>query len=242
MSDINDALINLLKRYTPTPISPCRVCGGPRSLASIGGGDAPTVACDSTRKPDGTMDWDHYQRSRDKFFGTGDSEVVELVDAYSALVAGAQAQVLEQRNERGLADEAAEILRDLISSIEKHGNFSEESTLNFLRQALGCISRFEPPPPPSPVPCRHEFTDNGQFEVACSLCNLHIDATPSPVVLEHARQLACSTGGKTNGRYQLDAEDFDEVVTQAAAMAIVEYASKQSACSEPPQTTGRKPE
>lgn len=232
MSDINQALINLLKRYTPTPISPCRVCGGPRSLASVGDGDAPTVACDHTRKPDGTMDWDHYQRSRGKHLGTGDSEVVELIDAYNALGADVQAQAMEYRSERGIADVAAQIIRDLISSIEKHGNFSEESTLDYLRQALGCISRFEPPPPPQ-TPCRHEFTDNGEFEVSCSLCNLHIDATPSRSVLEYARQIAGMACGNANGHYSLDAEDLDEVVSQAAAMAIVEYASRQLAPAEP---------
>lgn len=34
--------------------------------------------------------------------------------------------------------ECAEILRGLIESIEKHGNYSAESTINFLNQALGC--------------------------------------------------------------------------------------------------------
>ena len=34
--------------------------------------------------------------------------------------------------------ESAGIIRSLIESIEAHGNYSAESTINFLNQALGC--------------------------------------------------------------------------------------------------------
>ncbi len=34
--------------------------------------------------------------------------------------------------------ECASIIRRLIENIEKHGNYSEESTINFLNQALSC--------------------------------------------------------------------------------------------------------
>jgi hypothetical protein len=39
----------------------------------------------------------------------------------------------------GVADEGAEILRNLIDSIERHGNYSAESTVGFLNQAKQCF-------------------------------------------------------------------------------------------------------
>lgn len=39
-------------------------------------------------------------------------------------------------------DEAASILRNMIDSIGTHGNYSNESTLLFLNQALSCLDEF----------------------------------------------------------------------------------------------------
>lgn len=39
-------------------------------------------------------------------------------------------------------DEARSILRDMIAGIEARGNYSKESTLLFLNQALGCLDEF----------------------------------------------------------------------------------------------------
>jgi hypothetical protein len=77
-----ETLAALRSRYTPTAIPPCPVCAKPRGFASIGGGNAPVVACDYARNENGSMDWEHYEKSRDTFYGTGDSDVIAVVDAY----------------------------------------------------------------------------------------------------------------------------------------------------------------
>lgn len=78
-------LAELRRRYAPSDIPPCRVCGGELSLQSIGGGE-PTVWACSGQNEDGS--WlpgrriadDHYSRSRyvDRRQG-GDEVVMELI-------------------------------------------------------------------------------------------------------------------------------------------------------------------
>lgn len=57
-----------------------------------------------------------------------------------------QARVAELEADLLRSAEGTDILGGLISSIEKHGNYSAESTVVFLRQALGCFNRFTPVP------------------------------------------------------------------------------------------------
>lgn len=58
----------------------------------------------------------------------------------------AQVRTTELLSELDQAADGADILRDLIASIEKHGNYSAESTINFLQQALCRFSRFASAP------------------------------------------------------------------------------------------------
>lgn len=44
-------------------------------------------------------------------------------------------------------EEGIEILTNLFESIRKHGNYSQESTLNFISQALGCFRASQPATP-----------------------------------------------------------------------------------------------
>ncbi|MCS8413315.1 hypothetical protein N0572_22025 [Pseudomonas aeruginosa] len=55
-----------------------------------------------------------------------------------------KARVAELEADLLRSAEGTDILGGLIASIEKHGNYSAESTVVFLRQALGCFNRFSP--------------------------------------------------------------------------------------------------
>lgn len=76
-----------------------------------------------------------------------------------------------------------------------------------------------------PEPCKHVFTDDGMFTVHCSKCDLEIKAEPSDEVMDHARQLAFEAGGVDDGSYLLTGDDFDQIVSEACAMAVIEYAA-----------------
>lgn len=76
-----------------------------------------------------------------------------------------------------------------------------------------------------PEPCKHVFTDDGMFTVHCSKCDLEIKAEPSDEVMDHARQLASQAGGADDGSYLLTGDDFDQIVSEACAMAVIEYAA-----------------
>lgn len=79
----------LREQYKAEPIPPCRVCGGPLTIASIGGGNATRWACDmwerDPSKPEelrrkegrGCAD-EHYSRSQWTQYRDGDSAVLEL--------------------------------------------------------------------------------------------------------------------------------------------------------------------
>ncbi|WP_236200278.1 MULTISPECIES: hypothetical protein [Pseudomonas aeruginosa group] len=74
-------------------------------------------------------------------------------------------------------------------------------------------------------PCNHVFTDDGMFTVHCSKCDLEIKAEPSDEVMDHARQLASQAGGVDDGSYLLTGDDLDQIVSEACAMAVIEYAA-----------------
>lgn len=103
----------LRERYAPTEVPPCRVCGGPLSLAAIGGGKPTVWACsgneDDPDRPgyirsqpgrwgnakDGVSEYGpggHYHDSRwvDRRQG-GDSQVIELIEDYERLLTGLEA-------------------------------------------------------------------------------------------------------------------------------------------------------
>ncbi|MBT9123842.1 hypothetical protein KIP75_30140 [Pseudomonas aeruginosa] len=66
-----------------------------------------------------------------------------------------QARVAELEADLLRSAEGTDIIGGLISSIEKHGNYSAESTVVYLRQALGCFNRFSPV---SDVPVKGEVS------------------------------------------------------------------------------------
>lgn len=53
-----------------------------------------------------------------------------------------KARVAELEADLGRFAEGTDIIAGLIASIEKKGNYTAESTINFLNQALGCFNRF----------------------------------------------------------------------------------------------------
>lgn len=61
---------------------------------------------------------------------------------YKAERDSALARASELQADLDRSAEGADILRGLIASIEKKGNYTAESTINFLNQALGCFNRF----------------------------------------------------------------------------------------------------
>jgi hypothetical protein len=92
----DDLLAELRKRYEPTDIPPCRVCGGELSLQAFGGGEPHRWACDGFKhdaegnpaglKPGRRCADDHYLQS--EFVDRrqdGDAAVVELVERYTEL-------------------------------------------------------------------------------------------------------------------------------------------------------------
>jgi hypothetical protein len=90
---------------------------------------------------------------------------------------------------------------------------------------------------PMPAPCDHLWTDNGEFEFACSVCGLIIDTSTSEDVIDEANQEAFEAGNTEDGEYILSAEDFDQIVANAASAAVFEYALKTSASNNPSATT-----
>lgn len=75
----------LRERYTTTPLPPCRVCGAPLEVASMGGGKAPEFACSNATDANGKTDFEHYGQSKYTHYGTGDNHVIAVLDAFSAL-------------------------------------------------------------------------------------------------------------------------------------------------------------
>lgn len=75
-------------------------------------------------------------------------------------------------------------------------------------------------------PCEHVLDSDEEFGVVCTSCGWNIDAAPSDEVMDQARQQAFDEGGTDEGGYILDGDQFDEVVANACAAAVVDYALK----------------
>jgi hypothetical protein len=73
--------------------------------------------------------------------------------------------------------------------------------------------------------CRHEFSDDGEFTVHCGKCDLTINAEPPRHVLDSAAQQASEAGGTEDGGYVLTGDELDQIVAQACAMAVIEFAA-----------------
>lgn len=84
-SKLTDAeLIEMLtKRYEPSVIPPCRVCGAKLRIGAIGGGQPTRWACPKAQGKDG-MDWAHYRQSgfEDRRHG-GDSDAIQLIKRFN---------------------------------------------------------------------------------------------------------------------------------------------------------------
>lgn len=93
-------LTTLRGRYTAEPVPPCRVCGRELTVQSSGGGNATTYGCSGLipdpadpensliRDPNRTIADKHYSDSKWTQYRSGDTEVIALIDAFEALVAG----------------------------------------------------------------------------------------------------------------------------------------------------------
>ena len=107
-ADYSDAelIATLTERYTATPVPPCRVCGGPLSIARAGGGEATVWACHGLeddpdnpdrvkRQPGRSAADEHYVQSRWTQYRTGDELVLEALTRLQRSIAqeglGAQA-------------------------------------------------------------------------------------------------------------------------------------------------------
>lgn len=79
-----EELRDLRKRYAPSVIPPCRVCGAELAMQAIGGGQPTRYACSVAASARPT-DWDHYRRSEheDRRQG-GDEDVIRVIDAFEA--------------------------------------------------------------------------------------------------------------------------------------------------------------
>lgn len=72
---------SLRQRYTPTPVPPCRVCGGVLHVAQSGGGEATVYACEGATREDNSTDWAHYEQSQFTHLTAGDGDVIAFIDA-----------------------------------------------------------------------------------------------------------------------------------------------------------------
>jgi hypothetical protein len=85
---IDEQLVQeLTKRYKPTEVPPCRVCGARLKVAAAGGGGPTQYVCSTQSATNLPADWEHYERSRwEDVRSGGDAGVMQLLAAYSALL------------------------------------------------------------------------------------------------------------------------------------------------------------
>lgn len=85
----------LTKRYEPTQVPPCRVCGAELTIVSCGGGEPTRYVC-STQSLTKGIDWRHYESSQweDRRQG-GDADVMELVSRYIAKLPNVRSQATD---------------------------------------------------------------------------------------------------------------------------------------------------
>lgn len=78
-------LDELHARYADVDPPPCHVCGGRRSIQSMGGGQATIWACSDRPRPFDDFWYQHYRESRWTQLQESDTKVLRLIDAYRAL-------------------------------------------------------------------------------------------------------------------------------------------------------------
>lgn len=69
--------------------------------------------------------------------------------------------------------------------------------------------------------CKHSFTDDGVSLLICTECNLEINASFDESVLESAAQEAFEAGGNDDGSYTLEADELEQIITNAIHSAII---------------------
>lgn len=150
------ALIERLrKRYTPETVPPCPVCNSPLTVQAAGGGSI-TWGC--VKRDDGASPLDdHYDRSRWEQLRTGDSDVLDLIAAFSrptSPVPGETGAMVEKREtpfersrylkhvppvEGDLSTRRHWIIVHEPGKIpEKKGAFGWQQVEDFLRELIAC--------------------------------------------------------------------------------------------------------
>jgi hypothetical protein len=102
-----ELLGDLTRRYSPTKIPPCHICGGPLSLMACGGGYPTEWYCDyQERGPDGTLRMKAGRTMLDEHFNLshlidcrpgGDAAVIAMVERFRGLTEPATATACEER-------------------------------------------------------------------------------------------------------------------------------------------------
>jgi hypothetical protein len=93
---------DLRKRYTPDPVPPCPVCGGPLTPQNVVAGCRPEWACAAlygkmTILRRSSPDWQHYEDSTWRPAILGDPDVISVLDTISPERFAAALVVSERR-------------------------------------------------------------------------------------------------------------------------------------------------
>ncbi|MCE4070146.1 MULTISPECIES: hypothetical protein [Pseudomonas] len=130
-------------------------------------------------------------------------------------------------------DELRRLLEEidsLVGSVEVSGLIRDaracaEIARSRTAKAIKIVDELDTQAAPAPTSCKHVFTDDGLFTVACTECGICIKAEPSHAVMEQARQEAFDAGGDGHGLFLLDSAELDQIVANACAMAVIEHAA-----------------
>lgn len=83
-------IAELENAYSPCVVPPCRLCGAPLSIVSIGEASA-IYRCSKTRTAQTQDEWEHYKSSEwVDYRPGGDPRVIELIARHKALRNGAK--------------------------------------------------------------------------------------------------------------------------------------------------------
>lgn len=69
--------------------------------------------------------------------------------------------------------------------------------------------------------CKHSFTDDGESLLICTECKFEINASFDQSILEQAAQECFEAGGNDDGSYTLEADELDQIITNAIHTAII---------------------
>lgn len=69
--------------------------------------------------------------------------------------------------------------------------------------------------------CEHSFTDDGVSLLVCTECKFEIDASFDQSILENAAQECFEAGGNDDGSYTLEADELEQIITNAIHAAII---------------------